>query len=86
MSKLANPKSLKHEKMNLEIFCLKATLIERLNAFYLFKEEGLKEAQRIYPDQTHFLARSMNKSYKKVRNEICNELMLLKSRSTFSLN
>lgn len=61
---------------------MEALLLEKLNAFILFKNEGMKEALRLYPDQTGFLQANKSKKYRKIRKEILREFLLLKSKRT----
>jgi hypothetical protein len=44
--------------------------IDKLNAFYIYKNAGTERLREILPQQTHFCEANSNKSYNELRNEL----------------
>lgn len=49
-------------------------IMEKMNAFYYFKQDGIESVKRIFPDQLEFIQANKNKTYDQVKKELLQEL------------
>ncbi|MES2621509.1 MAG: hypothetical protein V4615_11720 [Bacteroidota bacterium] len=61
-----------------EIAAEEQKIINRLNAFYYFKAEGMETVKKIYAAEVKFVFDNSHRAYKDVRNELIDSLLKLR--------
>lgn len=54
-----------------------AKIMAKMNAFYLFKNEGLERVAELFPDEKDFVVDNEHKSYEEVKKDLLSELKSL---------
>ena len=54
-----------------------AKIMAKMNAFYLFKNEGVERVAELFPDEKDFVVDNEHKSYEEVKKDLLNDLKSL---------